>query len=85
MLHFGIEGHGLCGMRRNVHWHGLKRTFLDFTPFLEMPLYSLLCLLASSDLLDPPNIQGPVLPRESPNATHIVAIIRELFTCETVF
>ena len=50
-----------------------------------MPPYGLLRLIPGPDFLDPPDVQSPILPRESPDATHIVAIIRELLSCETVF
>lgn len=60
------------------------RTLLDGTPLLEMPAHDLLRLRAHARLLNSPNIQRPVLPRERSDTTHIVSIVRELVTRKAV-
>ena len=61
-----------------------RLTLLDFTPFLEMSPHGLLSLLTGPNLLNPPDVQRPVLPRKRANTTHIVTVIRELLSRETV-
>lgn len=60
-------------------------TLFNLTPLPEMPPYHLLRLDARARLLDPSNIQCPVLPRKAPHTAHVVSVIRKLVPRETVF
>lgn len=60
-------------------------TSFNLTPLLKVSLHYLFRLSAHPSLLYPSNIKCPVLPRERPNTTHVVPIITELVSRETVF
>lgn len=49
-----------------------------------MPRYDLFCLLPISRLLNPANIQCPILPIEATHTSHIISIIRKLVSGKTI-
>src|SRR5215472_11725612 len=61
-----------------------RRTALNLTLFPEMSHDHLLCLLAISCFLDPPNVQGAILPVEAAYSAHVVSVIGEFVTGEAV-
>lgn len=50
-----------------------------------MPRHHLLRLRPSPRLLNPPNIQRPILSIEAAHTAHIVSVIRELISSKAVF
>lgn len=63
----------------------LTPTRLEISPLLEMPNDNLLRLSSRRALLNPSNIQSPILPVKATHTTHIVTVISEFVSCETVF
>jgi len=89
----GLAGHGLfCELGVDFVDVGdegdaavLKDTdALDGAPFFEMPHDGFLCLLSVSGLFYPANVEGAILPVEASDATHVVSVIGELVSSETV-
>ena len=71
----------------NDQWKERKKIFtsLNGPPFPKMPRHHLFRLLSISRLLNPANIQRPILPIETTHTSHIISIIRKLIPRETVF
>ena len=61
-----------------------RRTVFNLAPFLEMSSYDLFCLRTSARFFDAPNIKRAVLPCESADATHVVAIVGKLVARKAV-
>ena len=57
---------------------------LNLTPVLEVSPHDVLRLKPCSRLLYSANVQRSVQPVEAANTTHIVSVVRELFTAEAV-
>ena len=59
-------------------------TSLNSPPFPKMPRHHLFRLLPISRLLNPTNIKCPILPIETTHTSHIISVIRKLFSRKTV-
>ena len=60
------------------------RTLRNSAPLFEMAHDDLLGLVARAHLLNPPNVQRPILAVEAAHTAHVVAIVRELVPGEAV-
>ena len=68
-----------------VQWtKKMGRTVFYLAPLLEMSSHNLFRLGPCTRLFDTPNVERAVLSRESPDATHVISIVRKLVAREAV-
>jgi hypothetical protein len=60
------------------------RTSFYYAPLFEMSDNRLLRVRPSPCLFDPPNVQSPILPVETTDTAHVVAVVGKLVPCEAI-